>query len=95
MIDLKEVLTEIVKPIVTDPDSVLVIESVSGKDVLLKLNVAPDDMGKVIGRHGKIAKAIRTVMKAAATSSGQRVRVDILDADEMVGGDNADAVDGE
>ena len=62
MINLKEVLTEIVKPIVTDPDSVLVIESVSGKDVLLKLNVAPDDMGKVIGRHGKIAKAIRTVM---------------------------------
>ena len=83
MINLKEVLTEIVKPIVTDPDSVLVIESVSGKDVLLKLNVAPDDLGKVIGRHGKIAKAIRTVMKAAATTAGLHVRVDILDSDEL------------
>jgi predicted RNA-binding protein YlqC (UPF0109 family) len=40
-------------------------------------------MGKVIGRHGKIAKAIRTVMKAAATSSGRHVRVDILDSDEL------------
>jgi predicted RNA-binding protein YlqC (UPF0109 family) len=40
-------------------------------------------MGKVIGRHGKIAKAIRTVMKAAATSAGLRVRVDILDSDEL------------
>ena len=83
MINLKEVLTEIVKPIVTDPDKVTVIESVSGKDVLLQLNVAPDDMGKVIGRHGKIAKAIRTVMKAAATTAGLHVRVDILDSDEL------------
>ncbi len=83
MVNLKNVLVEIVKPIVTDPDSVKVVESVSGNDVLLQLNVAPDDMGKVIGRHGKIAKAIRTVMKAAATSSGLHVRVDILDADEL------------
>ena len=83
MLELKEVLTEIVKPIVTDPDSVVITERVSGKDVLLQLSVAPDDMGKVIGRHGKIAKAIRTVMKAAATSAGLRVRVDILDSDEL------------
>lgn len=83
MIELKQVLSEIVKPIVTDPDKVVIIEEVSGKDVLLKLNVAPDDMGKVIGRHGKIAKAIRTVMKAAATVAGLHVRVDILDSDEL------------
>lgn len=95
MVVLKDLLADLVKPIVTDPDSVVIIEKKSGKEILLCLNVAPADMGKVIGRHGKIAKAIRTVMKAAATSSGQRVRVDILDADEMVGGDNADAVDGE
>lgn len=87
MINLKEVLTEIVKPIVSEPDRVTVIESVSGKDVLLQLNVAPDDMGKVIGRHGKIAKAIRTVMKAAATTAGLHVRVDILDSDELAGAD--------
>ena len=85
MIELKEVLTEIVKPIVTSPDQVCVSESVSGRDVLLRLSVAPEDMGKVIGRHGRIAKAIRTVMKAAATSAGLHVRVDILDTDELEG----------
>ena len=90
MIELKQVLTEIVKPIVADPDSVTVIESVSGKDVLLQLNVAPDDMGKVIGRHGKIAKAIRTVMKAAAASAGLHVRVDILDSDELAEKDSTE-----
>ena len=83
MIVLKDLLSDLVKPIVTDPDSVVIIEKKSGKDTLLQLNVAPADMGKVIGRHGKIAKAIRTVMKAAAISSGQHVRVDILDADEL------------
>ena len=83
MVVLKDLLSDLVKPIVTDPDSVVIVEKKSGKETLLRLNVAPADMGKVIGRHGKIAKAIRTVMKAAATSSGQRVRVDILDADEM------------
>ena len=83
MVVLKDLLADLVKPIVTDPDSVVIIEKRSGKEVLLQLNVAPADMGKVIGRHGKIAKAIRTVMKAAATTSSQKVRVDILDADEL------------
>ena len=83
MVVLKDLLSDLVKPIVTTPDSVIIMEKKSGKEILLQLNVAPADMGKVIGRHGKIAKAIRTVMKAAATASGQRVRVDILDADEM------------
>jgi predicted RNA-binding protein YlqC (UPF0109 family) len=85
VIELKEVLTEIVKPLVTSPDQVNVSESVSGRDVILRLSVAPEDMGKVIGRHGRIAKAIRTVMKAAATSAGLHVRVDILDTDEIEG----------
>ncbi|MBR2460497.1 MAG: KH domain-containing protein [Clostridia bacterium] len=91
---LKELLSDLVKPIVTDPDSVVIIEKKSGKEILLQLNVAPADMGKVIGRHGKIAKAIRTVMKAAATTSGQKVRVDILDADELASEDSA-ITDGE
>ena len=94
MIVLKDLLSDLVKPIVTDPDSVVIIEKKSGKDILLQLNVAPADMGKVIGRHGKIAKAIRTVMKAAAISSGQHVRVDILDADELAE-ENATEDDGE
>lgn len=83
MIELKEVLLKIVKPIVSKPDEVKVTEKISGKDVLLKLSVAPEDMGKVIGRHGKIAKAIRTVMKAAAVIADVHVRVDILDSDEI------------
>lgn len=90
MVELKEVLIEIVKPIVTSPDDVTVTEKVSGKDVLLQLKTAPNDMGKVIGRHGKIAKAIRTVMKAAATSAGLHVRVDILDSDEEPDKEEAD-----
>ena len=93
MIVLKDLLADLVKPIVTDPDSVDIIEKKSGKDTLLQLNVAPADMGKVIGRHGRIAKAIRIVMKAAAISSNQHVRVDILDADELAE-DTADT-DGE
>ena len=92
MIVLKDLLADLVKPIVTDPDSVVIIEKKSGKDTLLQLNVAPADMGKVIGRHGRIAKAIRTVMKAAAISSNQHVRVDILDADELAE-DTADTDD--
>ena len=77
MIDLKEVLSTIVKPIVTKPDDVSIAMNVSGKDVLLQLSVAPEDMGKVIGRNGKIAKAIRSLMKAAAASSGKRITVEI------------------
>ena len=88
MIELKEVLSTIVKPIVTKPDEVNITEKTSGKDVLLQLSVAPEDMGKVIGRHGKIAKAIRSVMKAAAVIADVHVRVDILDQDEMNGEEN-------
>lgn len=83
MIELKEVLSTVVKPIVTKPDEVNIIEKGTEKDVLLQLSVAPEDMGKVIGRHGKIAKAIRTVMKAAAVIADVHVRVDILDKDEI------------
>ena len=95
MIVLKDLLADLVKPIVTDPDNVVIIEKKNGKEILLQLNVAPADMGKVIGRHGKIAKAIRTVMKAAAVTSDQRVRVDILDADELAEKSTDDETEGE
>ena len=77
MIVLKDLLADLVKPIVTDPDNVVIIEKKNGKEILLQLNVAPADMGKVIGRHGKIAKAIRTVMKAAANTCNKKVNVEI------------------
>ena len=78
MILLKDVLTDMAKAIVEQPDSVSVTETESESgEVLLTLSVAPDDMGKVIGRHGRIAKALRTVMKAAATAVDKKVTVEI------------------
>ena len=77
MVDLKKTLENIAKAVVDDPDSVKVTENVSGNSVTLELSVAPDDMGKVIGKQGRIAKAIRSIMKAAASSTGQKVTVDI------------------
>lgn len=77
MVNLKETLTDIAKAIVDNPDEVCVTEVETDREITFTLTVAPDDMGMVIGRHGKIAKAIRTVIKAAATSCNKRVNVDI------------------
>lgn len=79
MLNLKQVLYDIVKSIVDSPDEVTVIEESSEDDnnVKLVLSVSPSDMGMVIGKHGKVAKAIRTVMKAAANSCGKKVNVEI------------------
>ena len=77
MTDLKETLCNIAKAIVDSPDEVCVVESVDGKKVNLTLSVAEEDMGMVIGKHGKIAKAIRTVMRAAANADGRDVNVEI------------------
>ncbi|MBE6564540.1 MAG: KH domain-containing protein [Ruminococcaceae bacterium] len=74
---MKKILSDIAKAIVDNPDEVTVLESEEGSNVLLELHVAPGDMGKVIGRHGRIAKAIRAVMKAAANADGKRVIVEI------------------
>ena len=75
--ELKQVLTDIARAIVDTPDAVNVIEKVDGDNVELTLIVAEDDTGMVIGRHGKIAKAIRQVMKAAANTCGKHVTVEI------------------
>ena len=77
MTDLKQTLCDIAKAIVDSPDEVVVCENVDGKRVNLILSVAEDDMGMVIGKHGKIAKAIRTVMRAAAGADGKDVNVEI------------------
>ncbi len=75
MTDLKQTLINIAKAIVDHPDSVNVLETEDGNKVTLVLNVAESDMGMVIGKGGKIAKAIRTVMRAAATADGKEVSV--------------------
>lgn len=75
--DLKLVLTDIARAIVDNPDAVEVTENVDGDDIELILKVAQEDTGMVIGRHGRIAKAIRQIMKAAAGTCGKRVTVEI------------------
>ena len=75
--DLKQILTDIARAIVDTPDAVNVVENVDGDNVELILTVAEDDTGMVIGRHGKIAKAIRQIMKAAANTCGKHVTVEI------------------
>ena len=75
--DLKQTLTDIARAIVDTPDAVVVEMNEDGDDVELVLTVAEDDTGMVIGRHGKIAKAIRQIMKVAATIAGKRVTVEI------------------
>ena len=77
MINLQETLLDIAKAIVDSPDEVKVEQTEDDKLITLTLTVAPDDMGMVIGRHGKIAKAIRTVMKAAANTCNKKVNVEI------------------
>jgi len=77
MTDLKETLCGIAKAIVDNPDEVSVQETSDGSKVNLILSVAEDDMGMVIGKHGKIAKAIRTVMRAAASTDNKEVNVEI------------------
>ena len=75
--DLKQILTDIARAIVETPDAVKVEEIVNGDDVELILTVSEDDTGMVIGRHGKIAKAIRQIMKATANTCGKHVTVEI------------------
>ncbi|MGM9624672.1 MAG: KH domain-containing protein [Eubacteriales bacterium] len=74
---MNTVLSDMVKAIVDDPAAVSVAESENNGELILELTVAPDDMGKVIGKHGRIAKALRAVMKAAAASVDRKVVVKI------------------
>lgn len=76
---MKDLLEAIVKPLVQFPDEVNVTLTEREDGVLLELRVAASDMGKVIGKQGRIAKAIRTVMRAAAKGDGKKVIVDIVE----------------
>ena len=76
---MKELVEVIAKSLVDDPDSVIVTEREEKKATVLELRVADSDMGKVIGKQGRIAKAIRAVVKAAAAKEDKKVIVDIMD----------------
>ncbi len=74
---LEQTLADIAKAIVDSPEAVNVTKEEDDRSIILTLSVAPDDMGMVIGRHGRIAKAIRTVIKSAAAGTGKKVNVEI------------------
>lgn len=75
---MKELVEVMAKALVENPDQVVVTEREEGDEVIIELTVAPADMGKVIGRQGRIAKAIRAVVKAASTKADKKVVVDIV-----------------
>jgi len=76
---MKELLLYVAKQLVDHPEAVTVEEREETDTTVLELHVAPDDMGKVIGRQGRIAKEIRTIVKAVAQRDGKHVTVDIVD----------------
>lgn len=74
---MKELVEIIAKALVDSPDEVVVTEKVGEKSIVLELRVAPEDMGRVIGKQGRIAKAIRSVVKSAALKEDKKVIVEI------------------
>lgn len=76
-IDFAALLTGLVRPIVDDPDAVSVVSEEGDDGLVLTLKVAESDVGMIIGKHGKIARALRTVVKAAAKLTGKKVSVEI------------------
>lgn len=75
---MKELIEFLAKSLVNHPEEVMVTERTEGDTTIFELKVAPDDMGKVIGKQGKIAKAMRTLVRAASTRESKRVNVEIV-----------------
>jgi predicted RNA-binding protein YlqC (UPF0109 family) len=79
---MKELVEHLARALVEHPEDVMVEQKDNGESFLLELRVSPDDMGKVIGKHGRIAKAIRTIVKAAVSQGNdKKVIVDICGGD--------------
>ena len=75
---MKELVEVVAKALVDHPEEVVVTQKEEGRNTVIELHVAPSDMGKVIGKQGRIAKAIRTVVKAASSKDNERVEVEIV-----------------
>ncbi len=75
---MKDLVEVIARNLVDNPDEVVVTEKMEGKNIVVELHVAPSDMGKVIGKQGRIAKAIRSVVKAASSRDNKIVDVEII-----------------
>lgn len=76
---MRELVEYVVKRLVDEPDQVEVTESELQKTIVIEVRVAPNDIGKVIGREGRMANALRTLVKATATKQGKNAMVDIID----------------
>ncbi|HBT79805.1 MAG: KH domain-containing protein [Selenomonas sp.] len=75
---MKDIVAVIARALVDQPEAVVTTEQETADEIAVSLHVAEGDMGKVIGRHGRIAKAIRTVVKAAAVRTNKKVTVEII-----------------
>jgi predicted RNA-binding protein YlqC (UPF0109 family) len=75
---MKDLLEYIIKAIVTEPDAVKITEENSEEGLLIKLEVAPNDKGRVIGRQGRVAQALRTLLRVKAAKQDTRVRLEII-----------------
>ena len=75
---MKELVEVVAKALVDHHEEVVVTQKEEGRNIVIELHVAPSDMGKVIGKQGRIAKAIRTVVKAASSKDNERVDVEIV-----------------
>ena len=75
---MKELVLDIAKALVDNPDEVKIEETIKDDEIILKLSVSQDDMGKVIGKQGRIAKAIRTVIRSAANREDKKVSLEIV-----------------
>jgi len=78
-VDMKDLLEYLAKALVDNPDSVEVTSVEGEKSIILQLRVDPEDVGKVIGKKGRIAQAMRTLIKASATREGRNAIVEIID----------------
>jgi predicted RNA-binding protein YlqC (UPF0109 family) len=77
--DCKELVAFMVKSLVDNPDKVVINKVEGEKSTILELSVDKDDIGKVIGKHGRVARSIRTLVNASSTKTGKRVVLEILD----------------
>jgi hypothetical protein len=78
---MKELVEYLAKALVDDPDQVRVTEVVTGPDVLLELRVAPDDMGRIIGRNGRVISAIRSLVQVCAAREARRAQLELIEED--------------
>jgi len=78
-VDMKELLVYLARALVDKPDSVEVTSVEGERSIILQLRVDPEDVGKVIGKKGRIAQAMRTLIKASATKEGRNAIVEIID----------------